>query len=406
MNVNPTKIVNELVIALPYIIDIEDGRNFYHSWRVAIISALSAMDSVGPEDLKHTFYAALLHDIGGVGYPIHIIHYLKRRDKTSYNILLSHPIIGAQLVSNLPQMSQVAKIILDHHEWINGQGYPRAKLGDSIPWSSQVIRIADSIDIHLQINRIYNLKKLENKLSVNIEREYPKGIFHDAFKILKKGKLFDKIILRKNLPLIFKEVRDKVGVLKIPSKVDAVGKTLEFVAQVIDMKHPFTSGHSLRVSRYAMAIGLAMNLDHDEITRIRWAGLLHDIGKLSVSRRILDKPTRLNQEEYQKIQRHAHQTFATMNMIPTLKDIALIASAHHERFDGTGYPFGLKGDQIPPSARILAISDAFDAMTSNRPYRKPLTFEEACREIKKVSGKQFDPGIVNYALPVFGSLGF
>lgn len=406
MVINPTKTVNELVTALPYIIDIEDGRKIYHSWRVAILSGLCAKGSVGSRELKYIFYAALLHDIGGVGFPIHIIHYLVHNDKTSHNILLSHPIVGAQLVSNIPRMNPAAKIILDHHEWINGHGYPRAKFGNSISFGSQVIRIADSIDIFLQTTRTHTLKQLKEKMSTNIDKEYSKDLFLRIFRILEKGRFFYKILARRNVPLIFKEVHKEIGLVKIPEKIDAVGKTLEFVAQVVDMKHPFTSGHSLRVSRYAMAIALAMGLGHDEVTRIRWAGLLHDIGKLSVSRHILDKPTTLNQEEYQKIQRHAHQTFVIMNMIPSLTDIALIASAHHERFDGTGYPFSLAKEEIPRSARILALCDAFDAMTSNRPYRKPLTFDEACREIKKMSGTQFDPEIVNYALPVFRSSGF
>ncbi|MDD2689576.1 MAG: HD domain-containing protein [Candidatus Omnitrophica bacterium] len=406
MVINPTKTVNELITALPYIIDIEDGRKIYHSWRVAILSGLCAKGPVGPGELKYIFYAALLHDIGGVGFPIHIIHYLKRNDKISHNILLSHPIVGAQLVSNIPQMNPAAKIILDHHEWINGHGYPRAKFGDSISFGSQVIRIADSIDIFLQTTRTRTLKQLKDKMSPNIDKEYSKDLFHRAFRILEKDRFFYKILPRKNVPLIFKEIHEEIGLLKIPAKIDAVGKTLEFVAQIVDMKHPFTSGHSLRVSRYAMAIALAMSLGHDEVTRIRWAGLLHDIGKLSVSRHILDKPTTLNHEEYQKIQKHAHQTFVIMNMIPSLRDIALIAAAHHERFDGSGYPFSLSKEGIPRSARILALCDAFDAMTSNRPYRKPLTFEEACREIKKMSGTQFDPEIINYALPVFRSSGF
>jgi putative nucleotidyltransferase with HDIG domain len=178
------------------------------------------------------------------------------------------------------------------------------------------------------------------------------------------------------------------------------------VAQIIDMKHPFTAGHSLRVSRYALTIALAMKLPHDDITRIRWAGLLHDIGKLTVLRRLLDKPTQLTPEEYRMIQKHAKQTYTIMDLMPSLRDITLIAAAHHERADGSGYPFGLKGEEIPLGARILSICDAFDAMTSNRPYRQPLTFGEAADEIEKLAGKQFDAEIVRHAIPLLRNVGF
>ena len=406
MTVNPTKTVNELVTVLPYIIDIDERKKIYHSWRVAIISALSCQNSVSDQGLKYIFYAALLHDIGGVGFPIHIIHYLKRTDKASRNILLSHPIIGAQLISNIPRLNPAAQLILDHHEWVNGMGYPRAKLEKNIPFGAQIIRIADTIDIFLQIGRINELKKLKEKMSLNINREYAKPVFSKTFAALSKKRLFNKIYPAKNVAAIFKTVHEEVGLLHIPLKIDAVGKTLEVVAQIIDMKHPFTSGHSLRVSRYAMAIALAMGLPHDEVTQIRWAGLIHDVGKLNVSRRILDKPTNLSPEEYREIQKHAGQTYKIMNMITTLYEITPTAAAHHERYDGMGYPFGLKGEQIPVGARILAICDAFDAMTSNRPYRRPFTFEEACVEIKNLSGKQFDPETVTHALPLLRNLGF
>ncbi|MGB4520905.1 MAG: HD domain-containing phosphohydrolase [Candidatus Omnitrophota bacterium] len=406
MRVNPTKTVNELVVVLSYVIDIVEKKKNYHSWRVAIISSLSAKNACLPWQLKYIFYASLLHDIGGIGFPTHIIHYLKRTDKTSRSILLSHPIISAQLIYNIPKMNPAAKLILDHHEWINGMGYPRAKTEKDIPWGSQIIRIADSVDIYLQAKNTKKLNNLKNTLSMNIGKEYSKEIFNRTFSVLKQNALFYKICSSKDIPEIFDKVRVKVGLLHIPLKNDAIGKALEAVAQIIDMKHPFTSGHSLRVSRYAMAIALAMNLSHDDITLIRWAGLIHDIGKLNVSRRILDKLTNLTQKEYSQIQKHARQTFDILSMIPTLKDITLIAAAHHERHDGRGYPFGLKGDQIPLGARILAVCDAFDAMTSNRPYRIPFTFEDACLEIKSLAGKQFNPEIVKHSLPILRNLGF
>jgi putative nucleotidyltransferase with HDIG domain len=302
-------------------------------------------------------------------------------------------------------MTKVAKLILDHHEWMNGQGYPRAKSGNDIPWGAQVVRLADSVDISLQTGRFSKLKELKNKLSLRIDKEYSKELFAGAFKKIERSRIFDKLTAPRNVTLIFNQINNQVGLLYIPHRIDAIGTTLEVVSQIIDMRHPYTSGHSLRVSRYAMACALAMNLKHDEITHIKWAGLIHDIGKIIVSRAVLEKPTGLTKRDLCEVKKHALFTQKILEMISTLQDISPIAINHHEYFDGSGYPKGLKKDEIPLGARIMAICDAFDAMTSNRPYRKPFTAQQACKEIEKQAGQQFDPEIVKKTLPIFRNLG-
>ncbi|MDD4980083.1 MAG: HD domain-containing protein [Candidatus Omnitrophica bacterium] len=405
MKIDPTKTVSELINTISYVTNIEGKKNIYHAWRVAIISAKLARKKTDTRLLKCVFYASLLHDIGGVGFPFHIIHYLKRKDKTSRNILLSHPIIGAQLVSNIPQMNEIARLILDHHEWINGAGYPRAKIKKYIPLGSQIIRMGDAIDILLQTGRYRNLKKMEDKLSLNIGKEYSQDLFDAGLKALKEDRLFHQITGRRNTDSIFKKTSAAVGLIPIPFKIDAIGKTLEFVAQIIDMRHPYSAGHSLRVSRYALAIALAMRLEHDEVTRIKWAGLIHDIGKINISRYIMNKPTKLTEKEFLEVKKHASHTRKIMGMLPSLKEIVEIASDHHEYFNGSGYPQGLKGNEAPLGARILVVCDAFDAMTSNRPYRTSLTPSEACQEIKRLAGQQFDPEIAKISIPLFKNLG-
>jgi HD-GYP domain-containing protein (c-di-GMP phosphodiesterase class II) len=153
-----------------------------------------------------------------------------------------------------------------------------------------------------------------------------------------------------------------------------------------------------------MAIALGMGLEHDDITRIRWAGLIHDIGKLTTPRYIINKPGTLTKKEYIKVKEHPEITRKIMEMTPSLKEVIPIAVGHHEYYNGSGYPLGLKGKESPLGARILTVCDSFDAMTSNRPYRKPLTPEGACKEIESLAGKQFDPEVVKYALPIFKNL--
>jgi HD-GYP domain-containing protein (c-di-GMP phosphodiesterase class II) len=405
MKTNPTQTVNELISMLSYFVDLERNRNLYHSWRVAVLSAAMSKKRMSKKKTQETFYASLLHDVGGVEFNHHIIHYLKRRDKASRNILLSHPIIGAQLVAHIPELTEAAKLILDHHEWINGTGYPRAKTQKYISLGSQIIRIADAVDIIFAKNPSIPFGSFKKTLKENAGKEFSASLCNGVLNALKRKRFFSRIADRENTPALLQEAQQKIGVIHIPSKIDAIGTTLEVVAQIIDMKHPYTSGHSLRVSRYALACALAMNLEHDEITHIKWAGLLHDIGKLSISRRILDKPSGLTKQEFSAIKQHALLTRKFINMIPSLKNLGIIAISHHEFFDGSGYPYGLKGEEIPLAARILTICDAFDAMTSNRPYRTPITPQEACIEIQKRAGTQFDPRVVEQAIPLFKHLG-
>ena len=133
MKIDTSRTINELLVALSYVIDSEQNKNLLHSWRVSVMSALFAKRNVSAKKRRSIFYASLLHDIGGMGLPFHIIHYLKNNDRNAQTVLLSHPIIGAQFVSGIPQMSEAAKFILDHHEWIDGKGYPGAKTKKEIP---------------------------------------------------------------------------------------------------------------------------------------------------------------------------------------------------------------------------------------------------------------------------------
>lgn len=403
MKTNPTQTIDELITALSFIIDVEEKKEFYHAWRVAILAAKFS-SKVGPKKRKEIFYAALLHDVGGIGLVRHIIHFLKQENKNNRNALLSHPIIGAQLVSIIPRMNPSAKLILDHHEWFNGLGYPRGKINKYIPLGSQLIRAADSIDIAMRYKRYKKLKTARIRIMESANKEISKNISTLAINTLKKQRFFYTILNESNIPKVFYEIKEDVGQIHMAKGIDTIGRTLEVIAQIIDMKHPFTAGHSTRVARYAMAIALAMKLEHDEVTRIRWAGLIHDIGKLTVSRKILDKPTKLTKDEFMRIKQHPGVTHKMLDMIPTLKEIAPIAAGHHEYFNGSGYPLGLKAKEAIIGARILTVCDAFDAMTSNRPYRKPYTPQQACQQIRKLSGIQFDPEIVKVAIGIFKNL--
>lgn len=403
MKTNPTQTIDELITALSFIIDVEGNKKLYHAWRVAILASKFAK-KLSSNKRKEIFYAALLHDVGGVGLSRHIIHFLRQETKISQTTLLSHPIIGAQLVYIIPKINCVAKLILDHHEWFNGLGYPRGKTDKYIPLGAQLLRAADSIDIAMRYDHCDRLNRVNLKIKQLTNKEISRNLSRIAINALRNRRLFYLVLNLNNITDLFYKTKEDVGQIHITRGIDAIGRTLEVIAQITDMKHPFTAGHSTRVSRYAMAIALTMKLEHDEVTRIRWAGLIHDIGKLTLSRKILDKPSALTKKEFRHVMKHVEITHKILEMIPTLKEIAPIASGHHEYFNGSGYPLGLKAKESVLGARILTICDAFDAMTSSRPYRKPSTSQQACREILKLSGIQFDPEVVRVAIKIFKSL--
>lgn len=170
--------------------------------------------------------------------------------------------------------------------------------------------------------------------------------------------------------------------------------TLQALNAAVDAKDSYTSRHSLNVADYACAIARQMGLD-DRVHTIEKAGLLHDIGKIGVSEQIIGKVGTLTPQEYEQVKEHSRIGASIIEMLPFLSDIVPTVLHHHERWDGNGYPDGLSGEQIPLEARILAVADAFDAMTTNRPYRPPMSMNEATRELLAGRGKQFDPAIVD-----------
>lgn len=169
---------------------------------------------------------------------------------------------------------------------------------------------------------------------------------------------------------------------------------LQSLSAAVDARDHYTALHSLHVADYAAALGAALGLD-DRLGVLEQAGLLHDVGKIAIADAILLKPARLTGEEYAEIQRHAVVSAEIIGGIPVLTELVPGVRHHHEHWDGSGYPDGLVGEAIPLDARVLAVADAFDAMTSDRPYRTGMAAERARAELLAERGHQFDPTIVD-----------
>ncbi|GAW92394.1 HD-GYP domain-containing protein [Calderihabitans maritimus] len=233
-----------------------------------------------------------------------------------------------------------------------------------------------------------------------------KGIFIPTFYILfclGIGKLIlNERQLREEYRLLSEELSASAEELAeaYETTTSLFTSTIQALAAAIDAKDPYTRGHSERVTKYALDIARALRLPEEEVQRIFYASILHDIGKIGVSGNVLRKPGKLTQKEYEEVCRHPYVGANIISSIQPLKEVLPLIYHHHECFDGSGYPEGKAGEEIPLGARIIAVADAYDAMTSDRPYRRAFPKEKAIEELKKNSGKQFDPEIVKAFLKV------
>ncbi len=170
--------------------------------------------------------------------------------------------------------------------------------------------------------------------------------------------------------------------------------SIRMLANAIDEKDPYTRGHSERVAFYSMLIARYLGMSPEDVERVHLSGIIHDVGKIGIEDKILRKPAALTDEEYEIMKQHPRKGEHILEAVPLLKQMAGAGLMHHENVDGSGYPDGLKGEQIPLLGRIVSVADAFDAMTTDRPYSKAMTFEAALARLRFLAGKKFDGNCV------------
>jgi HD-GYP domain-containing protein (c-di-GMP phosphodiesterase class II) len=171
--------------------------------------------------------------------------------------------------------------------------------------------------------------------------------------------------------------------------------SIRMLANAIDEKDPYTRGHSERVAFYSMLMAKHLGMSQEEVERVHLSGIIHDVGKIGIEDKILRKPAALTEDEYEIMKQHPRKGEHILAAVPLLKNMAGAGLMHHENWDGSGYPDGLKAEQIPLLGRIVSVADAFDAMTTDRPYSKAMTFEAALARLRFLAGKKFDPTCVD-----------
>ncbi|MEP7384453.1 MAG: HD-GYP domain-containing protein, partial [Gemmatimonadota bacterium] len=310
--------------------------------------------------LKASLYSRMGHFLG-----------IARQEHLTQELIAARCERGADIAQRLgfPDETVTAIHSLDEH-W-NGNGYPAGKRGEEIPLFSRILNIAQTAEVFLaRAGADEALKVLEDR----------------------RGRWFDPMLVDTVLgwkqdrawwsSVLAPDVQSQVVSLEPSDRtrdVDDAGldRVAEAFAEIIDAKSPFTFSHSSNVARYASAIGERMGFDNDTMRRTRRAGLLHDIGKLGVSNRILDKNGPLADDERAAVQLHPLYTWEILGKVSAFSSFARQASTHHEKLDGTGYPWKLRGDELDPPSRALVVADIYEALTADRPYRAGMSIEHA-----------------------------
>ncbi len=228
---------------------------------------------------------------------------------------------------------------------------------------------------------------------VNSTRAISRGEFHERAPVHGAAEISE---LAETFNNMADDIESYIGQLKKAAEENRelfLG-SIRMIAAAIDEKDPYTRGHSDRVAKYSSLIGKELGMSEQELDCLRIAALLHDVGKIGVDDRVLKKPGRLTDEEFEVMKQHPSKGANIMRPVAQLKDMIPGIELHHEHVNGKGYPYGLKGDEIPLMARVIAVADTFDAMTTNRPYQNAFEFEEALAMIRKVTGTKFDTHVV------------
>lgn len=393
------RFLSELITALSLMMDLDENGKLYHAWRVALLAERLARQLI-PEYRTEIFYAGLLHDIGAISLPGHVANYIHPEDPLRHPMLLKHPHRSARIIKEIGPLALSADMVTDHHEHWDGRGYPRGIEGDKIHLGGQILRICDSFDILDRTTPNLDLKAANTALEKRRGSEFSDLMYELMISTLEQGNFFNEIIDEDNVPEMVFALNRQLPVMDISQCASDLQSAVRVFAQVIDAKHSYTGGHSERVAEYTYLIARSLGLSETEATSYKIAGYLHDAGKVAVPRSILDKKGPLDEEEWKLMKRHPVNTMEIMGMVTELQGLVVIAGGHHERYDGRGYPDGSMGESIPLGARIMAIADAYDAMTSKRPYQRNRSGSDARDVLAENSGTQFDPAITKVAIGI------
>ena len=365
-----------------------------HGKRVAYMSVCMA-EKMGVSDdvLRDLAACALLHDNALTQYineefysDISNIDTLKvSSDNITPRQLGMHCIYGEKNLEKYPFKTGVKDVILYHHEEADGSG-PFEKKWTEVPLFERIIHFSDMLDAFCKAQKfdedVFNkaVHCNEKNKDKRFDSEVTK-MFFDAFDKEEFSRLGDE-----HIEEYFWE---KVPCEKSFYSFNVLKDLADLFAKIIDYKSEFTSRHSLGVARTASKISEIMGYDKVICDKMYLAGTLHDVGKIAIGNEILEKPARLTDEEFAKMKNHAGYTYMILSKVDGFEEIRDIAAFHHERLDGSGYPFGKRADELTTLQRIMACADIYQALTEKRPYKDGMDHDKACEILKDMADKNW-----------------
>jgi HD-GYP domain-containing protein (c-di-GMP phosphodiesterase class II) len=292
---------------------------------------------------------------------------------------------GADIARQMRFSEQVADGILALDEHWNGGGKPNGAAGLTIPLFARIALLSQVIDVFQKSGGPNSaLREIRKRRGEWFDPELV-----DAFTRLSSRSNFWKTLASPDLEALV--LASEPGQQAVMADDDYLDDIAAGFAKVIDAKSPYTSGHSDRVALYTDLISEEMGIGFEDRRLLKRAALLHDIGKLGVSNNVLDKPGKLDDQEWLQMKRHAEFSERILSTIGAFSEAALIGGAHHERLDGKGYPRGLTAQEIPMEVRIVSTADVFDALTADRPYRSAMPIDKAIGILREGAGTSHDP---------------
>jgi HD-GYP domain-containing protein (c-di-GMP phosphodiesterase class II) len=381
MIVSPEVPLHRLVLSLSDALDMVHPKIVDHQLRVAYITTriARAMGYQG-EELWDVFQAAALHDIGLIGIEnrLRALHH-GQLEKVSW-----HPRVGYELLRDNPLFRRAGDILRHHHvAWAGGKGDENE--GQRVPMASHILVLADAlergIDRRLPIVEQSDFILSQATLGAG-KRFHPQCV--DALRSVARTEAFWLDLDSKHLyGVLLREVTWPTLTLD----QGALGPVAEIFARVVDSASRWTAVHAAGVAATSVALASRLHFAPRGLRAMRAAAYFHDLGKLTVPSAILDKPGKLNREEFSIIRGHTYHTFRLLETIGGLEEINEWAAFHHERLDGTGYPFHHGGEQLTLGSRIMGVADTFTAVTEDRPYRKGMERGQCMGVIEKMSAE-------------------